>query len=468
METQNIFAFLAVSMLCMCFGWGVRGSSIGGEKGAMLPGALLGIVCVWYTGSDLLMQNVFLFAASGALGYFYGGMETYGSTMGLVLNHGTAWHNPSLGYLALAFKGSIWGCLGAGFLGMSFSAASGAVYKWYDFVVLFALIPLLQQVGYHIFNTPFDPENGKMPKVSFSERRREEWGRNLAVIAALLVLMFIRRDIFGLLMCGAGALAGSTGWVVGITVFDKQLCSAQKGKHMFGALSRYNVVDGWKIMEYIQGCFNGLVIGLAFVLGWPMAAKNLEKAESAGKLWSALPSKVEVVLPWIFCAFIICIAFLYATRKFRKIDDNVLDVIERPFYMVMPLCLIMLGSLTMAQLICGFVMYFVVAYHDATERFGKYKHITLIRILLALIGAAILAVQAVRGFALFEVWFFLCFGYLVFDFAAIFHPVTVSENRKKSKNCKDFLASFGGSATVQPFFWLLATVMCVFGYFNFR
>ena len=64
METQNIFVFLAASMLCMCFGWGVRGSAIGGEKGAMLPGALLGVICTWYTGSDLLMQNVFLFSAA--------------------------------------------------------------------------------------------------------------------------------------------------------------------------------------------------------------------------------------------------------------------------------------------------------------------------------------------------------------------------------------------------------------------
>ncbi len=467
METQNVFAFLAASMLCMCFGWGVRGSAIGGEKGAMLPGALLGVVCTWYTGSALLMQNVFLFAAAGALGYFYGGMETYGSTMGLVLQRGTAWHNPPLGYLALAFKGSIWGGLGAGFLGVSFSAASGTVYKWYDFVVFFALVPFIQQIGYRIFNTPYDPENGKMPKVCFSDKRREEWGRNLVVIAALLVLMFVRRDIFGILMCAAGALAGSSGWVVGIFVFDKQLSSALKGKHMFGVLSRYNVVDGWKIMEFIQGCFNGLIIGLAFVLGWPLAAKKLAKAEYEGKLWCGLPSMVEAVLPWVFCALIIGIAFLYATKKFRKINDNILDVIERPFYMVMPLCLIMLGSVTMAQLICGFVMYFVVAYHDATERFREYKHIRLIRALLIVIGAAILAVHAVRGFVLIEIWAFCCFGYLVFDFAAIFHPVKVKENRCKSNNFKEFVASFGGSATVQPFFWLLATVMFVFGLVNF-
>ena len=55
----------------------------------------------------------------------------------------------------------------------------------------------------------------------------------------------------------------------------------------------------------------------------------------------------------------------------------------------------------------------------------------------------------------------------VFDFAAIFHPATVKEKRQKSKNIKEFIASFGGSATVQPFFWLSATVIFVFGLVNF-
>ena len=123
METQNIFAFLAISMITMCFAWGIRGSAIGGEKGAMLPGAFMGILCVWYTGSELLMDNVYLFAAACALGYFYGGMEPYGSTMGLVLDHDSPRYNPSLGYLALAFKGSIWSGLGSAFLGISFSRA---------------------------------------------------------------------------------------------------------------------------------------------------------------------------------------------------------------------------------------------------------------------------------------------------------------------------------------------------------
>ena len=466
METQNIFVFLAAGMLCMCFGWGMRGSAIGGEKGAMLPGALLGVVCTWYTGSELLMQNVFLFAAACALGYFYGGMETYGSTMGLVLNHNNPKYNPSLGYLALAFKGAIWGGLGAGFLGVSFSAVSGVVYKWYDFVIFFLLVPLLQQIGYRIFNTPYDPENDRMPKICFSEKRREEWGRNLMVIAELLVLMVLRKDIFGILMWAGGTVAGSVGWVVGITLYDKQLQPLKNGKRMFGSFS--GIIDGWKIMEFTQGCFNGLIIGITFILGWPIAAKNLEQAEAAGQLWKALPGNVDTALSWVCCALIIGSMFLFIIPFGKgKTDTNFLELFERPCYMVAPLCLIMLGSNTMADIICCFAMYFVLAQHDGLERFSKFKHIRLIRVFLIIIGAVILAVHIFRGFTLKEAWIFYCFGYLIFDFAEIFHPEKIRENYRKSGNIKEFVFSFGGSSTVQPFFWLLAVVMLVFGLVNF-
>jgi hypothetical protein len=467
METQNIFVFLVASMLCMSFGWGMRGSAIGGEKGAMLPGALLGVVCTWYTGSELLMENVFLFAAACALGYFYGGIETYGSTMGLVIMHDNPRYNPSLGYLALAFKGAIWGGLGAGFLGMSFSAVSGVVYKWYDIVVFFALIPLLQQIGYRIFNTPYDPENDRMPKICFSEKRREEWGRNLMVIAALLVLMVLRKDLFAIIMWIGGTVAGSVGWAVGIALFDKQLHPLKNGKRMFGRLSEYGIIDGWKIMEFTQGCFNGLIIGIAFILGWPIAANNLEQAESVGRLRQILPQNVDATLSWLFCGLIIASMFLFIF-PFKKVSENTLELFERPCYMVAPLCLIMLGSTKMAEIICCFTMYFVVAQHDGIERFSKFKHIKLIRTVLVLIGAVILTVQVLRGFTLPETWTFYCIGYLVFDFAAHFHPARVKANRRRSTSFKEFIVSFGSDITVQPFFWLLAVIMLIFGHINFK
>ena len=478
METQNVFAFLAISMITMCFGWGMRGSAIGGEKGAMLPGAFIGILCVWYTGSELLMDNVYLFAAACALGYFYGGMEPYGSTMGLVLDHDSPRYNPSLGYLALAFKGSIWSGLGSAFLGMSFSAMSGVVYKWYDFVIFFALVPLVQEIGYRIFNTPYDPEHGKMPKICFSKDSREEWGRNLVIVAGVLVMAAIRRDIFTIIMWVGGALAGSIGWVIAITFYDKELHPLKNGKMLFGKWEKLKIVDGWKIMEFTQGCFNGLGIAGAFVLGWPLAAKNLEQAEATGKLWYMLPEKVDITLSWVFCALIILTIFLFIipyrrngnkiTRAFGEVDMNIVEVLERPCYMVGPLCLVMLGSTTMASIICCFTMYYVIAQHDGLERYWDYKNIKIIRIFLILLGAVILVGQILRGYTLWETWIFYCVGYILFDLAYFARPKRLKENKEKSKSLKEFIVSFGGDATVLPFFYVLMIGLLVFGYVNFR
>ena len=44
----------------------------------------------------------------------------------------------------------------------------------------------------------------------------------------------------------------------------------------------------------------------------------------------------------------------------------------------------------------------------------------------------------------------------------------VYENREKSKSLKEFIISFGGDATVLPFFYILMVVLLVFGYMNFR
>ncbi len=478
MTTQNELVFIAISMLTLCFGWGMRGSAIGGEKGAMLPGALMGILCVWYTGSQLLMDNVFLFAAACALGYFYGGMEPYASTMGLILHHDEPRYNPPLGYLALAFKGSIWSGLGSAFLGISFSAMSGTVYKWYDFVIFFALVPLSQEIGYKIFNTPYDPDHGKMPKICFSETSREEWGRNVVIVAELLVMMAIRRDLFGIIMWMGGALAGSIGWVIAITFYDKQCHPLKNGKWLFGRLEKKKVIDGWKIMEFVQGAFIGLGISTAFILGWPLAEKNLAKAEAAGELWYMIPPKVDTILSWVFCALIVLTIFLFIipyrrngnkiTRAFGEVDMNIVEVLERPCYMVMPFALVMLGSNTMASIICFFVMYYVIAQHDGLERYFDFKNITLIRIIIILVGVAIIIGHIFRGYTLWETWVFYCLSYILFDAVYFLRPKRVIENYKKSKSVSQFLESFGGDATVLPFFYVLVAVMLVFGYYNFR
>ncbi len=132
------------------------------------------------------------------------------------------------------------------------------------------------------------------------------------------------------------------------------------------------------------------------------------------------------------------------------------------------LAFVMLGSTTIASIICCFTMYYVIAQHDGLERYWDYKGIKFIRILLILIGAVALAVQALRGYTLWETWIFYCVGYIIFDLVYFARPKRLKENWEKTKSFKKFLISFGGDATVLPFFYILMIGLLVFGYFNFR
>ncbi|MCL2299493.1 MAG: hypothetical protein FWC27_05040, partial [Firmicutes bacterium] len=85
MSASNLALFMFMLFIAGSYGWAVRGTTLGKETGAMLPGALLGILCAWFSGSALLWENLWIFCAAGALGMFVGGTETYGETIGLVI-----------------------------------------------------------------------------------------------------------------------------------------------------------------------------------------------------------------------------------------------------------------------------------------------------------------------------------------------------------------------------------------------
>lgn len=147
---------------------------------------------------------------------------------------------------------------------------------------------------------------------------------------------------------------------------------------------------------------------------------------------------------------------------------NIVEVLERPCYMVFPLALIMLGSTTMASIICCFTMYYVIAQHDGLERYWDYKGIKFIRLFLILVGAVLLAIQAIRGYTLWETWIFYCVGYLIFEFFYMFRPLKVIKNRQKTKTVGEFIASFHESVTVYPSYLLMMTALLIFGAKYFR
>ena len=69
MNIFNILLFLLLSTVSVSYGWGMRGTIIGGEKGAMLPGAFLGLLIALFSGSELLADSPWMLAGIGAF-YF--------------------------------------------------------------------------------------------------------------------------------------------------------------------------------------------------------------------------------------------------------------------------------------------------------------------------------------------------------------------------------------------------------------
>ena len=81
---MNVFlaTFMVIAIIpAASYAWGMRGTTIGGEKGAMLPGALIGTVLALFSGIFIVQEHFYIFAALGAVAMYFGGSMTYGETL---------------------------------------------------------------------------------------------------------------------------------------------------------------------------------------------------------------------------------------------------------------------------------------------------------------------------------------------------------------------------------------------------
>ena len=120
MVALYVTLFLAFSAVSVSYGWGMRGTIIGGEKGAMLPGAFLGISVALFSGSDILSSNPYILAGVGALAMYCGGNMTYADTLDLSMKTSPA-PNMKKGIVAIIIKGGIWYGLFGGYVSMFIS-----------------------------------------------------------------------------------------------------------------------------------------------------------------------------------------------------------------------------------------------------------------------------------------------------------------------------------------------------------
>jgi hypothetical protein len=242
----------------MMLGWGLRGFIGGGPFGAMIPGAMVALsLCLIYRWPNPAMR-----AAFGAIGIGFGGIMTYGQTIGFIVKPDSyGW-----GLLGLTLKGAIWGLLGGAILGLGFTPKPRIVGPAAILMIGFCWL------GWHFVNEP--------KVIYFSnpiDRPRAEIWAGLLFAGLALLAWLAARGLHrpALRFALAGAMGGAIGFGGGgsihaaCTIFVPHL-------HL----------HSWKYMEFFFG----------FCFGWALAwaAHRTEPPEAAPEpaarpLWFELP-----------------------------------------------------------------------------------------------------------------------------------------------------------------------------------
>ena len=448
MTTLQAIICIAVATLAGCYGWGMRGTIIGGEKGAMLPGLLIALTLAMFSG-DALSQYYWIPAAAGLAGMTFGGIEPYGDTISYVIDPPPAVHNLKKGVGGLALKGAVWfGVFGA-IVGKAFSAMAGK-YSVKHIILFCALCPLAQFIGYRIFNTPVDLTINKMPKTSFSYESREEWGSNVGVIVVSIISAIIAKDFLSLVLLGFGVVFGAVGWIIAIFAFYRAEIPMKNGKLLFGNLYQY--VGGWKLMEFTLGAVGGFGTALGFVLCRNFVAE-LNNSVALHGLFAPL-KECETTVTFVMFAVFICLLLIniyeyVCDEKGKKLNFFVMDCIERPFFNLIPLVFILLCSLPAARLMTVFMLIYACTIKISFDRFKKGDHRTAVLIIYFTLSVALFVMDLlIGGFSPFVLVFTGGIPYLLTELLFIMWH--------RKQKAKDYLLNLKHSGQ-----WWAMLVMCV-------
>lgn len=241
--------------LAMCLGWGIRGQ-FGGETGAMVPGALVGLSLALL--SEWKGRDAVRLGAVGAFACSLGGMMTYGQTIGLVQNE---YPSPTYwwGLLGLAIKGGVW----IGITGACLAIAVSDRYRPKELLALVVGLLLLGVIGVQLLNRPHNPPDA-LPLIYFSKRfdpkPRVEWWGGLwfALIGLMVYTGALKKHRQAVAMALWGIVSGAVGFS-----FGEVLQAWGHHQKPFGeAVQPW--MDWWKVMEMTFG----LVAGAGLGIGW--------------------------------------------------------------------------------------------------------------------------------------------------------------------------------------------------------
>ncbi len=465
MELSTILICVGFATLAVSYGWGMRGTVIGGEKGAMLPGLYLGLILAWFAGGGI-RENLLIPAAAGLMGISFGGTEPYADTIHFALCRNDKEHyNPVRGYTGLAVKGGLWFGVAGGFIALSMSAMGGR-YSAPGLVAFCLLLPFIGLAGYRIFNWPYDRKSGKYPAIYFSFESREEWGSNLSIMLTMLGIGIVKNDNLLTSLISAGFAFGFVGWLVAIKLYDLSVYPMKNGKYIFGEKLSKTRIDGWKVMEFSLGAIGAFGISLVFCFsGKEINAIN--EAIATNGVFNPI-AKAEPVMPFVILASVAVIIGInvyeyLVEKKGGSYNSFVMDLIERPFFNVVPMLFVLLGSSYAARLMTVFMLIFVVSVKSIADRFTKDKSIILPAVIFISVTIVTLVLDFVKGgFSAFEI---ILAGGLPYILAELFHRV-YHDTRTTGKSMKELLTD-GSFPVVMGFMTVQVAVIYLISAFIF-
>jgi len=305
-ETVRPLRFCALAAVIMAYGWGYRGT-VGHEAGAMVPGALLGLVLCLVSGRLDWHRRTAVVGLFAAAGWAWGGSLSYMEHTFYVTSD--SFPNVLYGYTMLFFLGALWAGCGGAILGLAFTERRSELER---LARVFAVVCAVFFAGYLLFL--FAPElDAKHETVTvryfhdgdwssatltlivggiywllrpkdrpaaalfffaalawwigygiltqgFGLRlapwhRSESWGGVLGVLVVLIIYLRRRNNRAALMLCRYGIVGG--GLAFAVAVFLRHPAMAK-----WGPFEAWPELAGWRFSEDSFGFLMGLAIAL--------------------------------------------------------------------------------------------------------------------------------------------------------------------------------------------------------------
>ncbi len=504
MSVGLIIFTVVLATVAGSYTWGMRGTIIGGEKGAVLPGAALGLIFAFACNS-LPVSSLFMIpAAVGGCAMFIGGAHTYGETIGMSYDE-----NKKIRYkgrTGLFIKGANWFGVFGGVMGICFAAMAGRFRLW-EIALFVLLFPAVKWLGVFVLNWPQKPAQNKLPKIYFSKKRFEIWGGTLFLCIYIAVFAAIKREWFAVIMTVVGFISGGLGFFIGNHFQTATKAEREDGKYILGALQRKGFVGSWKFMEFTLGALGGLGTSLCFCLCYDrFVSVYVSEIALHGGPVPLMGEKTHNILTFVWILLLLFYTLRFAIpepknyrpeveEKYRsgaialdKYEDlmayssdkkpsrfakalyGMEEYIIWPVFCYVPMFLSLSGNIHAAEIISFFLVFWLLADKIIFDgKHGDEKGAIVLCAVLAITTLASLAVQlfTTYKFTAFQTFIMYSISYELAEIYLAYNPAKMSALMKEHGSFGKALLATKSGLTVRGFSLLCVATMIIMGYFYF-